>query len=665
MKKENFILLIFLFAVNAFSLANSSHEKCPQWKKTVDLSVVYSTSDLTLQLNLLDSLLMQCNELDSLWLNQLMDVSDRIKDIHVQHPFYWNYFVRLYRQSKYEECFNFSKWIIDHSDENHLLLNGDFYIETGYLQSRIGDYAKQINFFEKAARAYQRDNSENIVYAVGALGDFYIEIEEWDKALKYLEEAYSLALQMKNENIRYYNSANKLMSIGKILAKKGNYVESLEYFKNSIRDSHLQKSTDVVISCYSEFIKVCLENNDLDQAQKLINTTNHWLSSKDVYNSIKKEYHDYYNLMVSRYGLLTNNSKLLSDPEAFLKSSTGNTVKKEMYQYASDYYSKFNQWEKALNFRQKQLELIEDESKKLRVSTAEILQEKEKSTSLAIENYSLKEESRKKQIGQYRLYTLLGLMAIIILWIFTNNNKSKKLNQDITEKNIKITEQIQELERITYVMTHDLKEPANTVNSFAKLITQKYKKDLPTEGKPLFEVIEGTTQGMLNTISNLHSYLLLGVKSKISVVDLDEVLSQVKINLAGIIHSSNAKIIHSTLPTIQGYEEELIKLFQNLVSNAIKYSKQDQSPLVEISFTESSSDYTFSVGDNGIGISKEHQKIIFDLFSRIHSAGNVEGSGIGLANSRKIVQLHRGDIWVESRQGFGSVFSFTLSKNLI
>ena len=143
-------------------------------------------------------------------------------------------------------------------------------------------------------------------------------------------------------------------------------------------------------------------------------------------------------------------------------------------------------------------------------------------------------------------------------------------------------------------------------------------------------------------------------------VDSGEVVKQVTTNLEVLIKENEAEITVGPLPTMRGDFNQLVLLFQNLLANSIKYRKKDLPPRIHVSAEEKENEWIFLVQDNGIGILKEHFSKIFDIFRRLHSQQEYSGTGIGLATCRKIVENHRGRIWVASEPGKGSTFFFTL-----
>src|SRR5690606_197227 len=144
------------------------------------------------------------------------------------------------------------------------------------------------------------------------------------------------------------------------------------------------------------------------------------------------------------------------------------------------------------------------------------------------------------------------------------------------------------------------------------------------------------------------------------IIYCNEIVNKIQQDQSVIIAETKTKIKIENLPTINAYSTELRLLFQNLISNAIKFRKKDQTPLIKISAKKKNNHYHFLIEDNGIGIANEHLEKIFIIFQRLHNKHEYNGSGIGLAHCRKIVALHEGEIWVESELKKGSDFHFTI-----
>jgi PAS domain S-box-containing protein len=221
-----------------------------------------------------------------------------------------------------------------------------------------------------------------------------------------------------------------------------------------------------------------------------------------------------------------------------------------------------------------------------------------------------------------------------------------------------------ELEQFAYISSHDLQEPLRKVKSYTELLANKYENRLDEDARFYMNtIIRGATR-MQRLIEDLLSYSRVSTQAKpFKNVDFREVLKTVQDTLELLIFRNNAKISLCDLPSIMADESQIVLLFQNLISNAIKF-KSDKDPKIEITCKENKETWQFCVKDNGIGISAKHQSKIFTIFQRLHSKDKYEGTGIGLAIVSKIVARHKGEIWVESKENKGSKFYFTIYKFL-
>lgn len=216
-----------------------------------------------------------------------------------------------------------------------------------------------------------------------------------------------------------------------------------------------------------------------------------------------------------------------------------------------------------------------------------------------------------------------------------------------------------ELEQFAYVASHDFKEPLRMIVTFLQLLERKYRDQLDTEGKEYIQfAVDGAKrmQALINdllTFSQVNAY-----NTKLELVSCDSIVGQVLDNLKIAIEEHHAQITVDVLPILLADKTQLLQLFQNLISNAIKFSDKNE-PKVHVGVSPYKSTWIFSVRDNGIGISPEFYERIFALFQRLHTRETFQGTGIGLAVCKKIVEQHGGQIWVDSVEGEGSIFYFT------
>lgn len=236
-------------------------------------------------------------------------------------------------------------------------------------------------------------------------------------------------------------------------------------------------------------------------------------------------------------------------------------------------------------------------------------------------------------------------------------NKLDEQNSILIEKN-------NELERFAYVASHDLQEPLLSIIGYSKLFEDEYFPSLDEEGKLYINFITKSVQRMKMLISALMEYSRIDKKEVPLVVNLNNLLSEVNDDLSDTIHRYGAKITWGNLPTITCFPSFISSLFQNLISNAIKFSEKGIHPIVTISCEERELDFKFKIQDNGVGIDAKNFQEIFLIFKRLHNAQDYPGNGIGLAHCKKIVTIHNGNIWVESTLNKGSIFYFTISKNV-
>lgn len=246
------------------------------------------------------------------------------------------------------------------------------------------------------------------------------------------------------------------------------------------------------------------------------------------------------------------------------------------------------------------------------------------------------------------------------------------LKEDITDKKLadekleymmaNIQRSNKELEQFAYVASHDLQEPLRMVSSYMQLLQRRYSDKLDNDANDFINYAVDGSKRMQELIRDLLAYSRVGSSGKeFEPIDIETVLDRAIRNLGMSIKESGAVVTHGSMPTIFADGLQITQLFQNLISNAIKYCNES-SPRIHVSAKQNKKAVTFSVSDNGIGIDPQYYERIFTIFQRLHSREKYSGTGIGLAICKKIVERHNGEIWVESLPGEGSTFYFTIPK---
>jgi len=233
----------------------------------------------------------------------------------------------------------------------------------------------------------------------------------------------------------------------------------------------------------------------------------------------------------------------------------------------------------------------------------------------------------------------------------------------LERKNAELHLKNKELEQFTYVASHDLQEPLRTMSSFMELLRDQYQGKQDENTEKYFSFIFNAADRMKVLIKDLLDYSRIGKKNEAMAVDCSMLIQEVLADLNLAITEAGAEVVTHSLPVVKAFPTEIKQLFQNLITNAIKFRKKNTKPRVEISAEKTGPGWTFTVMDDGIGIEEQHREQVFIIFQRLHTRAEYEGSGIGLAHCKKIVEMHGGNIWIESKSGEGSKFHFSLPQN--
>lgn len=238
----------------------------------------------------------------------------------------------------------------------------------------------------------------------------------------------------------------------------------------------------------------------------------------------------------------------------------------------------------------------------------------------------------------------------------------RKLTEEQLSRNIKELERSnKELEQFAYIASHDLQEPLRMVGSYMQLLERRYKGKLDKDADDFIHfAMDGATR-MKQLIGDLLNYSRMNKEGLIEPVNMNEVMHEVMQNLSASTKESGASVHFSDLPVIEADRTQMVQLLQNLISNAIKFRKEEIPSLINIKTEKQESKWLFSVSDNGIGIEGQYSEKVFIIFKQLHTKAKYSGTGIGLAIAKKITERHGGTIWFESEFGKGTTFFFTLN----
>ena len=237
--------------------------------------------------------------------------------------------------------------------------------------------------------------------------------------------------------------------------------------------------------------------------------------------------------------------------------------------------------------------------------------------------------------------------------ILSDETANKQLQDSLTESNMA-------LEKFAYIASHDLQEPLRTIGIFTELIARSYGATLDDEANKLLDMVVSGARRMTAMVQDLLEYARVQTEiDRPSSVSLDQDLETALTLLQGAIGESKATVTHDPLPTLEADQGQMVRLFQNLVSNSIKYRRKDVAPMIHVSAEQVGSAWVITVADNGIGFEPKDAGNLFLPFRRLHK-DEYPGTGVGLAICRRIVETHGGRISAISQPGQGAKFSFSL-----
>jgi signal transduction histidine kinase len=264
-----------------------------------------------------------------------------------------------------------------------------------------------------------------------------------------------------------------------------------------------------------------------------------------------------------------------------------------------------------------------------------------------------------------RIINDFSIISTIFILYTTVLKDRDAATEQIQKKSIELEQKNIQLEHFAYIASHDLNEPLRTIHSFIDIIREEHEDIINEELEIYLNFIQDSLDRMRSMINGLLNYSRIGKSKDFEIIGINNLLVELQEDLNHLIHANKVTLKVPDLPHIYCSRLELKQLFQNLITNAVKFQNSDKFPVIIISYSEQAQHWQFCVSDNGIGIREEKQQEIFNIFTKLHRDSEYEGQGIGLSFCKKIVELHEGEIWVESIPNEGSKFYFTISKNIV
>ena len=587
------------------------------------------------------------------------------------------------RRNNYQEALDFFQRGIDLAenfpDDIDPSKMSKVYTQKSAIYQVLGDYKKAFdNQMQSLLICEKNDDVEGIANAQYNLGSIFFYQNQFERAREHYEKAKVICDELQSERLIY----SCLAALGSVNEKLGENKKSLEYNKKSLELATKLNYKTGIAYAKGNIAANYLSVNNFAKAERYC---------KDAI-SIKLDLEDSYGAIGSKIDL----SKVYIDwnkpQEAVIvldealelaKMVESKSRQSDIYKTLSIVYEQLDNASKALDYTKKYVALKDS---LLNEKTLEEmgqsqrryeLEKKEHDIEMLKKTNELLEQRELNQSLQKYVFGLITIAFLMFIWWYKSklnyqNNVNRILeeknellngmNDEIEIKNKQLEHSNEDLKQFAYVASHDLKEPLRMINSYTNLLQRRYMASFDESGKEFMHFITDAVGRMEILLDDLLDFSRAGTQpTPTNYVSTQDVLVMVEANLRHRLETLNATLIvkDDNLPSIKAHRTQMIQLLQNLVSNGMKF-KGEKDPIVEVDCMQKDNKFIFSVKDNGIGISEENLEKVFEMFRRLHTREEYEGTGIGLATCKRIVTTWGGDIWVESEEGNGCTFFFSV-----
>lgn len=553
-------------------------------------------------------------------------------------------------------------------------LKDDVLIST--LTNDLGILYIYLNKYDLALASYQRSLSianeindiEGICYTNGNIGLIHLDLGNNTKAIEYFKAAYDVGIKSEYAYVRAAAYENK----ARIYSIQKDFKKAIEYEKKSLNIS--LEANDKLSASYS-YMSIGYSYQELEEYKE---AESHFkvalkyaieLGDKGIIGSIRTSLSDIY----SKQGMFKeaiHHGEIAQaiyanfeqeDSTTWYLNHTLATAYAGVGEYAKAYelMKEYNEMSDSMISRENR-QLIAKMEAEYRIAEKDA------------ENEYLKKEQDKsnKLISQQRVITIISILlaiavAIVAGLLYYNSIQRRKnievLEHKVSERTQKLESTNASLERFNYIASHDLKEPLRSISSFTDLLSRR----LGTEDQVVLQYMDFIKR------SSKRMYSLVGAMLEVShykrmipnfqQIDTNKLVHEVTESLSKYIEEQKAIINIGHLPTVRTDEALLSIVFQNLITNGIKYN-ENETPEIKITAIQNDYESIFSIVDNGIGIKPEFREQIFEAFKRLHHFEKYSGTGVGLFISKDIIELHNGRIWIETNPKGGSIFRIALPK---
>lgn len=533
---------------------------------------------------------------------------------------------------------------------------GEVIYKLGEHFEQTGDYVNALSKLDEAKKYTKKLNNKLLEAKIlSAEGRVYYLLKNYRASTRVLKKSTKLWEQQANS----IGLSEDLIALA--LSQVGNKLPkiAIKTFEESIVISDLIENKNNTFKAYSEISRIYLAENNLEKASLYADNALGILSDITNRGSIQ----DTYELVSNIY---EKQGKQSAAEEYALKAQELKDSLKDSETEREKKIAKLHLELEEANVKIEQIELDYANQAKLA--------DRQKET-IITQTKTIKDT---KEIALMRGFFLKALGAAMILFLLLagllgynffqkrkHNERLKSVNEKLQLSNAELTESETRLQHFAQSVSHDFKNPINSILGFSELLRMSTENQLSEDEIAYLDNIEGSGQAINKMLSDLQEYAMLGsnLQTTESIAPSDVILA-IQRDLSQIIRDKEARIETYPLPNLDAHATLLKQLLQNLIGNAIKYSQAGVPPIIKISGEQQAEDFVFQIEDNGMGISESAQAKVFDLFNRA-SQKDEEGSGIGLALCKRIVEIYGGKIWLKSQPNEGSTFYFTLPNAML